>query len=83
MKIKFVSDWRVKQGDGKGPRYETGKEYVFEGMVAETYAKKYIARGLAVVAVDGPTVLDRATLRPPEPKKAEIKSGMLRAGPRV
>lgn len=47
MHIEFLKTHKVKQGDGNGPLYEAGKTYPFEGAVAETYARKYIARGLA------------------------------------
>lgn len=52
MKIRFNQNHKVKQGDGLGPLYEKDKEYSFKGAVELTYARKYIARGLAV-EVDG------------------------------
>jgi len=48
MKIRFIQPWTVKQGDGKGAKYGTGDIVEFKGGIAETYARKYIARGLAV-----------------------------------
>lgn len=47
MKIKFLKPHKVQQGDGQGPRYSVGEEVSFDGPVAETYARKYIERGLA------------------------------------
>lgn len=54
MKIRFVKPWVVKQGDGKGPKYEVGQVVEFKGQVAETYARKYITRGLAVDVANDP-----------------------------
>jgi hypothetical protein len=48
MWITFTERHKVKQGDGNGPLYEQGQSYEFKGQVAETYARKYIARGIAV-----------------------------------
>jgi len=50
MRITFTQRHEVRQGDGKGPVYELGQSYDFNGPVAETYARKYIARGYAVIA---------------------------------
>ena len=47
MKIRFTERHVVKQGDGKGPVYEAGKVYSFDGAAGETYARKYVARGIA------------------------------------
>ena len=52
MKIKFVRGHKVQQHDGNGTVYEEGKVYDFDGFVAETYARKYIARGYAVEYVE-------------------------------
>lgn len=51
MHIQFVKDHKVQQHDGKGPEYEAGVAYTFDGFVAETYARKYIARGYAFEVV--------------------------------
>lgn len=48
MWITFTQRHKVKQGDGNGPLYEQGQSYEFKGAVAETYARKYIGRGVAV-----------------------------------
>jgi hypothetical protein len=47
-KIKFIHDWTVKQGDGKGPRYKAGDVVDLEF----SYAEKYKQRGLAVDHVE-------------------------------
>ena len=47
MRIRFLTDHRVQQGDGNGPFYEKGKIYDFTGFSPETYAAKYIRVGLA------------------------------------
>lgn len=57
MRIKFVTRHVVKQGDGKGPVYETGSEHDFDGPVAETYARKYIRRGWAEEVVQPPPIV--------------------------
>lgn len=54
MKIRFVKDWIVRQGDGQGPHYRAGDVQEFAGPVAETYARKYVSRGLAVAVEDAP-----------------------------
>lgn len=54
MKIRFVKDHKVKQGDGKGPEYKAGETHSFNGAVAETYARKYVARRLAVDVTNEP-----------------------------
>ena len=48
MRIRFVKDWTVKQGDGKGPVYTAGQVVEFNGRVEESYGRKYVARKLAV-----------------------------------
>lgn len=48
MRIRFIKDHKVQQGDGKGPHYKAGAVHDFTGPVARTYALKYIARGYAV-----------------------------------
>ena len=58
MKIKFVRGHKVQQHDGNGTVYEEGKVYDFDGFVAETYARKYIARGYAVESVDAPKAVE-------------------------
>ncbi len=48
MKIKFVKGYVVK-GDADGrPVYKEGTVHEFVGFVPESYARKYIDRGLAV-----------------------------------
>lgn len=66
MKIRFLKPWTVKQGDNQGPKYEVGQMVDFAGAIAETYARKYIARGLAeeVVAEKGA----RALVAPGQPQ---------------
>jgi hypothetical protein len=57
IKIKFNTDHKVRQGDGKGPLYQAGKAYEFSGFSAESYARKYIARGYATeIGVPAATV---------------------------
>ncbi len=52
MKIKFVKGHVVK-GDSVGqPVYKEGDVVEFKGFVPESYANKYVARGLAVVYVE-------------------------------
>ena len=58
MKIKFVRGHKVQQHDGNGAVYEAGKVYDFDGFVAETYARKYIARGYAVESVEVPKAVE-------------------------
>lgn len=48
MHIRFVTDHKVQQHDGKGPEYKAGEVHDFTGFVAETYGRKYIRRGYAV-----------------------------------
>lgn len=45
IRVKFDTAHKVQQHDGNGPLYEKGKTYSFSGFTAETYARKYIARG--------------------------------------
>lgn len=48
MKLKFVRAHKPK-GDATDIRaYSDGEEVTFEGAVQESYARKYIARGIAV-----------------------------------
>lgn len=48
MKLKFVRAYRPK-GDATDIRaYSDGEVVTFEGAVEESYARKYIARGVAV-----------------------------------
>lgn len=54
MKIRFIKPWTVQQGDGKGPKYKVGDVVDFNGKIAETYARKYIRRGLAVDTANDP-----------------------------
>lgn len=54
MKITFIKRHAVQQHDGKGPVYEAGQTYAFDGFVAESYASKYIQRGYAEVAHEAP-----------------------------
>lgn len=65
MKIRFIKDWDVKQGDGKGPKYRVGQEVVFDGPVAETYARKYVARGLAEEVNEGAGLFVQRHAEPP------------------
>lgn len=48
MKIRFIKRHKVQQGDGNGPLYETDSVHTFKGAIAETYGRKYVARGYAV-----------------------------------
>lgn len=48
MKIRFLEDHTPKGSSASIPTYEAGKVYDFKDPVAETYARKYILRGLAV-----------------------------------
>lgn len=54
MKIKFVKRHHVLRGDGSGPVYNPGDVVDFDGHTAETYARKYIARGWAVEHLELP-----------------------------
>ncbi len=54
MRIRFIKDHTVRQGDGKGPQYKTGEEHEFNGPIAETYGRKYVRRGLAVDTANDP-----------------------------
>lgn len=47
MKIRFVQEHKVQQGDGRGPHYKVGDVVEFNGMVGESYGRKYVARGYA------------------------------------
>lgn len=47
MKIRFVKNYKVKQGDGNGPEYRTGQVVDFSGPVDQTYGQKYVRLGLA------------------------------------
>lgn len=91
MWITFTQRHKVAQGDGKGPVYELGKSYEFRGGVAETYARKYIARGFAVegradavkarpepVAIEFATVDGKAVIVNPWPQRAVIASELLK-----
>ena len=49
-RLLFTKTYKVQQHDGKGPLYEAGKVYDFDGFVAGTYAAKYKRLGLAVDA---------------------------------
>jgi hypothetical protein len=49
-RLLFTKTHKVQQFDGKGPLYEAGKVYDFEGFSAETYAAKYKRLGYAVDA---------------------------------
>ncbi|MGD9880468.1 MAG: hypothetical protein AB7F22_10565 [Reyranella sp.] len=76
MRIRFVARHVVAQGDRKGPVYEAGQSYDFEGRVAETYARKYVSRGWAVVEPSAPASAPVAAeplpppAQPPEPATA-------------
>lgn len=78
MKITFLKRHEVKQGDGKGPVYEAGKTYDFDGFVAESYARKYVERGLAVEYVAPPV----APAPEPEPPQAEPEAAPVAPAPR-
>lgn len=53
MKIRFIKNWIVEQGDGKGPHYQAGEVYEFnDDAVGRSYADKYVRRGLAVVVTE-------------------------------
>lgn len=68
MKIRFTQNHKVKQGDGKGAEYAAGETYTFNGIVAESYARKYVARGYAVdVTNEKPVKAAKA----PDPPKVE------------
>jgi hypothetical protein len=51
-RLLFTKSHKVQQHDGKGPLYEAGKVYEFNGFSAETYAAKYKRLGLAVDAIE-------------------------------
>lgn len=65
-RLLFTQRLVVQQHDGKGPVYEAGKVYQFDGMVAETYATKYKTRGYAVDAPEGPVATPLAVDPAPE-----------------
>lgn len=87
MKITFLKEHKVQQWDGNGPVYLAGKSYDFDGRAAESYALKYIRKGIAELAkpeptmktfIDalqgGPTPESMATAAPtpaPEPEKTD------------
>lgn len=73
MRILFVRDHKVQQHDGKGQEYKAGTVYTFEGFVAETYARKYIGRGLAAEALpeQAPAPQPEPALRTDGPTLAE------------
>lgn len=58
--IEFDIDHRVRQGDGKGEHYRKGERHTFSGPVAESYARKYLARGYAHEIGHEPATLDAA-----------------------
>lgn len=58
MRICFKRRHQVQQHDGKGPVYEAGSIHDFEGMVAESYAKKYVERGYAELVDSAISPLD-------------------------
>lgn len=64
MWVTFTERHKVKQGDGNGPLYEQGQSYEFKGPVAETYARKYIARGIAVEGKPQPKAKPAAAATP-------------------
>lgn len=71
MKIRFVQSHAVKQGDGKGPKYEKDQVVDFKGAVEETYARKYIRLGLAVEE-DGRSTRAAATTKSDDGDAAKL-----------
>lgn len=51
MRIKFLKNYGIKEGQGAGPHYAADKEYEFKGPVEEGYARAYIERGIALEVV--------------------------------
>jgi hypothetical protein len=47
MKIRFIKRHVVDLGEGRSQVYHAGDEHVFDGVVNEGYARKYIRRGWA------------------------------------
>lgn len=51
MRIKFLKNYGIKEGQGSGPHYAAGTEYEFNGTFEEGYARAYIERGFAAEVV--------------------------------
>lgn len=73
MKIKFTVDHKVKQSDGNGAEYVKGKTYEFSGWVAETYARKYVAKGYATEVGEAPATVDAAKAEQAERERVEAE----------
>lgn len=71
MKITFIKDHKVKQGDGKGPYYKTGETHDLE----RSYAEKYKRLGLAVDFV-APKPASRGKQKDDGPEAIHIRQEM-------
>lgn len=67
MRIKFLKDYGLKEGQGVGPHYKAGQEQNFTDPVGLGYARAYIERGLAV------EVKIATPVPPPVVKRPEAK----------
>lgn len=71
MRIKFLKDYGLKDGQGAGPHYQVGQEQTFTDHVGIGYAYAYIERGVAVeVKVSPPAAPEPASVHrePPLPE---------------
>lgn len=71
MKITFIKDHKVKQGDGNGPHYKTGEAHDLE----RSYAEKYKRLGLAVDYV-APKPAPRGKQKDDGPEAIQIRQDM-------
>jgi hypothetical protein len=67
MRITFTTDYTPDGQAPNRPTYKAGETYEFNGPVAGTYGRKYVARGLAVPAVDLPAAVAPEPVEAPQP----------------
>lgn len=78
MKIRFTQNFRPKGDSPDIPSYKKGEEHTFAGVTEEGYARKYVARGLAVEVTEAPP--RAAQPRPALSIKGDAPSGAKHGG---